>query len=476
MSGELTSNIEENISILNKELRVDVNFDILNRVFEIGGRKCCFYFVDGFVKDEVMQKLMQVFQGIKEEQMADTAQKFLTKFTAYGEVDLIWDKEEFVKSVLSGVPCLVVDGYSEIISMDFRTYPARSVDEPDKDKVLRGSKDGFVETIVFNTALIRRRIRSKELTMEIVSVGSISKTDVVISYMNDRVDRQTLNKIREKIQKIHVDALAMNSESLAECLFQRHWYNPFPKFKFTERPDTTAASILEGGIAVMVDSSPSAILLPTSLFDIMEEANDYYFPPLTGTYLRLSRYLIDLIALILTPLFVLLTSYPQWIPAQLDFIRITDPINIPIVYQFLLLELSIDGLRMASINTPSILSTPLSVLAAIVLGDYTVSSGWFNSECMLYMAFVTIANYSQASLELGYAVKFMRILLLLLTGWFGIWGFTGGLVLNVAFLVMNKTFPERSYLYPLIPFNRSEIAKHFLRLSLPRAEEKENHK
>lgn len=471
MEQKLTTSLYDNLLIMNKELKVDKNFDIIYRVIEIGGRKGCFYFVDGFAKDDVMQKLMQVFQEIKAEDMVDSAQEFSKKFIAYGEVETLWDKDELIKSILSGVPCLIIEGFSEVISIDFRTYPARSVEEPEKDKVLRGSKDGFVETVVFNTELIRRRIRSKELIMEIFTVGDTSKTDIVLSYMDDRVDRKVLNQVRDKIEHIKVDALTMNSESLAECMFRRRWYNPFPKFKFTERPDTTAASILEGDVAILVDNSPSAILLPTSLFDIVEEADDYYFPPITGTYLRLSRFLIDILALILTPIFVLLAMNPQWVPEALSFILITDEINVPLVLQFLLLELAIDGLRMASINTPSMLSTPLSVVAAIVLGDYTVSSGWFNSECMLYMAFVTIANYSQASLELGYAIKFMRIILLILTGWFGLYGLIGGLIFTIVVIVCNKTFAGRSYLYPLFPLNIKQLARRLFRISLPHVDE-----
>ena len=221
----------------------------------------------------------------------------------------------------------------------------------------------------------------------------------------------------------------MNQQSLAECLYPKKWYNPFPKFKFTERPDVTAASLLEGNIVIFVDNSPSAMILPTSVFDIVEDADDYYFPPVTGTYLRLSRMLINVLAVFMTPIFLLLINHPDWLPDWLSFIQINDAVHVPIYLQMMMLELMIDGLKLASVNTPSMLSTPLSVVAGIILGDYTVSSGWFNSEIMLYMAFVAVANYTQVSLELGYALKFMRIILLTLTAAFGLWGMIGGTVI-----------------------------------------------
>lgn len=227
----------------------------------------------------------------------------------------------------------------------------------------------------------------------------------------------------------------MNQESLAECIYERKWYNPFPKFKFTERPDSASAAILEGNIVILVDNSPQAMIIPTSIFDIIEEADDYYFPPVTGSYLRLSRFLISIITLLLTPTFLLLYQNPGWIPDWLAFIVIKDTVHVPVVWQFLMLELAIDGLRLAAINTPSMLSTPLSVVAGIVLGQFTVDSGWFNAEIMMYMAFVAIANYTQSSYELGYALKFMRLILLILTSTFNLWGFIAGLILTAAAIV-----------------------------------------
>lgn len=228
------------------------------------------------------------------------------------------------------------------------------------------------------------------------------------------------------MNSIHVDALTMNQESLAECLYPHKWYNPFPKFKFSERPDTAAASILEGNITFLVDNSPAAMILPSSVFDIIEEADDYYFPPVTGTYLRLSRMVISILTLLLTPTWLMLMQNPHLLPPWLEFLKLSEAPHVPLVFQLFILEFAIDGLRLAAINTPSMLTTPLSVIAGIVLGEYSVKSGWFNSETMLYMAFVTVANYSQASFELGYALKFMRLLLLLLTAIFNIWGYIAG--------------------------------------------------
>ncbi len=377
--------------------------------------------------------------------MPSTATGFSKMAVSYVEVDVITDFDAIIRNILSGVTCMFVEGYEACIAIDCRTYPARSVDEPEKDKSLRGSRDGFVETIVFNTALIRRRIRDPHLVMQMFDVGKSSRTDVTLCYMSDRVDTQLLQKITGQLKNMDCEALRMNQQSLAEALFKRKWFNPFPKFKFTERPDTAAACLLEGKIVILVDNSPSAMILPTSIFDIIEEANDYYFPTITNVYLKVARALITIGTVFLTPLFLLFMQNLNWLPEAFSFVALKDTVNIPLVFQLLILELAIDGLRLAAMNTPSMLSTPLSVIAGIVMGEFSVQSGWFNSEVMLYMAFVAVANYTQPNFELGYALKFMRLLLLVLTACFNWIGFLIGTIIIVCSIVFNRTVSGRSY-------------------------------
>ena len=468
---EFSKSLPENVERLKQVLQADKNFDIVYRTFTIAGKKAALFFVDGFTKDEVLLKMMQSWWSIKEEDMPEDAHGFSKKYLPYGEIGLVKEEEDMLVQLLTGISCLFIDGFEVCMTIDCRTYPARGVGEPEKDKVMRGSRDGFVETLIFNTALIRRRIRDPRLTMEILTAGKSSHTDIAVCYMDGRQDEDLLNKIRQRIQGLKVDALTMNQESLAECIYPHKWYNPFPKFKFSERPDTAAACILEGNIVILVDNSPAAMILPSSVFDIIEEADDYYFPPITGTYLRLSRMVTALLCLLLTPTWLLLMMNPGIIPPWLDFIRLSDPSYVPLIFQLLILEFAIDGLRLAAINTPNMLTTPLSVIAGIVLGEYSVKSGWFNSETMLYMAFVTVANYSQSSFELGYALKFMRVMTLLLTAVFNVWGFGAGILISLCAIVFNKTIAGKSYIYPLVPFRWKELKKRFLRGRLPLSDE-----
>ena len=443
----VSASVKENETYVNEILPVADSFDIVQRNIVIGGRDAVFYFIDGFTKDESMLKLMDSFFSVTAEDMPMSATAFSRQCIPYVEVDIIGDFDQIFRNVLSGATCLFIDGYEACIVIDCRTYPARSVEEPDKDKSLRGSRDGFVETIVFNTALMRRRIRNPHLTMEMKEVGKSSRTDVAVCYMSDRVDKELLKKLMDKLDSIQTDALTMNQQSLAECLMKRKWFNPFPKFKFSERPDTAAACLLEGKIVILVDNSPSAMILPTSVYDIIEEANDYYFPTLTGVYLKITRGIIAFLTVFLTPVYLLFMQNLRWLPEMFTFVVVRDMVNVPLIWQLLILELAIDGLRLAAMNTPSMLSTPLSVIAGLVLGEFSVSSGWFNSEIMLAMAFVSVANYTQPNFELGYALKFMRLQLLILTALFNWIGFLAGIVVILCSVCMNKTLTGRNYLY-----------------------------
>lgn len=229
--SEFTSEYDKNKQYIDNMIHVRDSFDIMEKVLIIGERKASYYFIDGFCKDEVMEKVMEFLYKITADAMPESAEEFIKQHMPYGETTLIGSRKDFLQLFMSGIPVLLIDGYNMLIATDFREYPARGVDEPEKDKVMRGSRDGFVETIVFNTALIRRRIRNPRLVMKIFSVGKSSKTDVVISYISDRVDEKVLKQVEKRINAINVDSLTMNQESFVECFYPHRWYNPYPKYQ-----------------------------------------------------------------------------------------------------------------------------------------------------------------------------------------------------------------------------------------------------
>lgn len=459
----LTQTHTENLAVIRKALRSDKSFDLVEREIIICGRNASLFFIDGFIKDEITEKILEYFYKNLTDDNFSSPDYFSKTSVPYVEVETSSDIPKICTDVLSGISALIVEGFDRAILLDTRTYPQRSTGEPDNDKVLRGSHDGFVETMILNTALIRRRIRDTDLTVQSFKIGTKSQTDVAVLYMDSKVDKKLLKNLTDRLNAINVPSLTMNQQSLVEALYKYRWYNPFPKVKHTERPDTAASAVLEGNIVILVDNAPSALLLPTSIFDVLEEADDYYFSPITGTYLKLARYFITIISVFITPLWLLVLQNPQYCPEVFRFVLLDEPQNIPVIVQLLVMEIGIDGLRLAALNTPNSLTTPLSIIGAIALSEFAVESGWVCMESILYMALVTVANYTQPNYELGYSLKFCRVLLLIMTYLFNIWGFVIAFVINLLLLCFNKTLSGKSYLYPLIPFNAKELSRKIIR-------------
>ena len=454
-----------NLAVINKTLRVGESFDIIVKRIEIAGRNATIYCIDGFVKDEMFEKMLEYLAKLTREDMTGvcTADDFINRHITYIETSTEAEIKKFITFILSGACGMLVDGFDKGIIIDCRTYPTRNIQEPESDKVLRGSHEGFVETVIFNTTLIRRKIRNTGLTFKSFQIGNESKTDVIICYLEDSVNRKQLKILTDKLNNINVKGLTMTQESLKECLIPGQFWNPFPRVRYTERPDAAAACIFDGNIIILTDGSPAAMIIPTGIFDFVQDINDYYFPPVIGSFLRMIRGIVFILSMLLIPVWYLITEYHTTLPDFLKFMLIEEPNTVPIIAQLLIVEFVIDTLRLASLNTPSALSNSFSVVGALVLGEFAVRSGWFVSEVVLFMAFVAISNFNQPSFELGYAIKISRTFILILCGLFKIYGFVIGLAIVSIVIATTKTLDGHTYLYPIIPFNKGALRSLLLR-------------
>ncbi len=465
----ISKSYNETIKTLDNILRVSENFDLIGREMIIGNRNAKMYFVDAFCKDEILEKMLEYLTRLEEKQIrsVENTRDFCSNFITYTETDVESDIDTIVTSVLSGTLALIVEGFNQAIMIDARTYPVRSLNEPDNDKVLRGSHDGFTETIVFNTALIRRRLRDPNLIFHAMKVGKKSQADIALCYLDNVVDKKLLKSIKKRIEQIDINTLTMGQQSLVEALLpKQQMFNPFPKVRYTERPDAAVACITEGNIIILVDNSPAAIIVKTSFFEFFQDSNDYYFPPIIGSYLRFVRVIVFSLSVLLTPTWYLLVDNPSFIPEWLSFIRIEEQAQIPVFAQIIAIELIVDMLKLASVNTPQSLSSSFSVIGALILGEFAVGANWFLSEVILYMAFVAIANFTQPSFELGYAMKFSRITIIILTALFGLWGYISGFAIMLLIIATTKTLAGRNYLYPLIPFDKKAIKSLVVRRTI----------
>ena len=462
----ILNSFQENIDYLNERLGVDESFDLIRLDLEYAGREMALFLVDGFAKDDILHLLMKFLAKLEPEQLEpNVLTKLLKTYIPYIELDEVDDLNQAADLVLAGPTALIVEGINKVIIIDARTYTVRSPQEPDLERVVRGSRDGYVETIVFNTSLTRRRVRDRSLRMEYMQIGRRSKTDIAICYISDIADKTRVEHLKHTLKKIDTDGLQMAEKTIDEFLSGRHW-NPYPTIRYTERPDTAAAHLYEGHVLIIIDGSPSVMITPATYWQHLQHAEEYRQKPLVGAYLKMVRYFAVFLSIFILPLYYLLSVQPELLPQAIDFIGPNEQGNIPLLVQFLIAELGMDMLRMAAIHSPSSLATALGLVAAILIGQISVEVGWFSNEVILYIAVAAIGTYATPSYEMSLANHIVRIVLLLVTALFGVAGYVAGITLWILYLVRMETF-KIPYFWPFLPFSLRGFREILIRTPIP---------
>lgn len=450
----LSTRLSDNIAQLKKLLPIGKSFDLVTRDLYLGDTPAFFITINGMCRTEVLQEIFTDLQDplyTKDSYVKDI-QKYIASKIGYAQVELSNDMNAIIKQLLSGPSVLFIEGFAQAVIMDVRSYQTRSVEEPDTEHVTKGARDGFVETMLFNTNLLRRRIRSPRLTFEILSVGEDSQTDVSIAYLDNLVPKDYVTQIRDALQNLKVTSLTMGSKSLEELLVHKSWFHPMPSLHSTERPDVAGSYLAEGHVLIIVDNSPSVLILPCSLFQFTQSPADYYNAPLTGCYFRFIRFLCIPVSLFLLPSFYLVAAYyPE---TALQYRLLSKEVSwLELTIFIFAAEFLLDLFKYSSSHSSSHFSGSLSIIGGLIIGDIAVNLQWVTEEILFYAAVTMLATLSLASLELGEALRLYRLFLLVATTIFGLWGFLGATFLILLSMVTTPTFGKASYLWPLIPFH-----------------------
>ncbi|WP_096201255.1 spore germination protein [Bacillus sp. FJAT-45350] len=458
--------LDENIAFLKKELGVDKSFDMIQLDLEYAERKMALFLVDGFGKDEALTQIQRELMQLKAEDLGvDPLKKLVKSKIPYIEIDTNDDLDQVVDEVLAGPAALVVEGLEEVILIDTRTYPVRGPEEPDTEQVIRGAKDGFVETLVENAALTRRRIRDRTFRIEYLRVGRRSKTDICLSYIEDIADPKIIEELRTSIESIDTDGLPMGDKTIEEFIFGQN-LNPYPLVRYTERPDVAASHLFEGHVIIMVDGSPSVMITPTTFWHHLQHAEEYRQKPIIGASFRMVRFIAVWASIFLMPLWYLLAVNEWMLPVGLDYIGLAEEGRVPLYAQFLIAEVGIEMLRMAAIHTPNALATALGLVAAILIGEVAINVGLFSPEVVLYLAAAAIGSFATPSYEMSLANRFIRVLLLIATAIFSLGGFVIGTTVYIIYLARMKVF-ETPYLWPFLPFSYRPFRDVLFRAAMP---------
>ena len=456
---EISVKLEENLAVLKKRLGAGENFDVLVRTFEIGNKKAAMVFIDGFIKDELIIPIMKLMESKREDIRVNTIKKLLNNRLPYYEVETHDNLDDVIEEILAGPQALLIDGKKEVIIIDGRSWLTRSPDEPELEKSTRGPGDGFVETMLFNVNAVRRRIRDENFRAEVIKIGKRTANDLALVYIKDIINPDLLKDIKSKLESTEVDGIPLADKSVEDIITGGN-INPLPRVRYTERPDNVAAHILEGHLAIIVDNSPTALVVPAPFLSHTQNLENYRKGPVLGAYLNFMQFVAIFISVFLPAIWLLLALNKALLPDYLQFIGVKEESSIHLGLQFILASIGIDLIRMASIQTPSTLATSLSLIGALLLGDFAVKVGLFSPEVILYIAIAAISNFSIPGYELALVLRLIRILLLLGVIFGGITGFIIILVLVFLWFVFTKSFGI-PYLWPLIPFEY-QILKSYL--------------
>jgi len=455
---------------MREQVGVGESFDADFREVIVLDHKIHLYFVNGLCDSAIMVELLKVLVQINDQDFdpKDTV-SIVRNRLIHQQLEETDDLNQAITSMLSGLVIIFIENYDHVMILDVRSYPGRSPEEPDTERVVRGSRDGYTENIIENTALTRRRIRDKRLRNEILQVGDRSKTDVCISYIKDIADPELIDIIKKEIKSIKTDGLSMADKALEEYIVKQG-FNPFPIVRYTERPDVAASHLFEGHIVIMVDTSPSMIITPTTFFHHVQHAEEYRQSPASGSFVRWIRFIGIIASVFLLPFWYLLSIEQGLLPEALSFIGPNEQTgNIPLFLQIILADVGVELMRMAAIHTPTPLSTALGLIAAVLIGDIAIEVGLFTSEVILYVAVAAVGTYATPSYELSIANKLARIFIILLTFAFGLPGFLVGSTVYILALASVTSF-NVPYLWPFIPFNFRALRQILVRYSTPSKE------
>ena len=424
------------------------SFDVVYRSITIEGKHAYLIFLSSLSDPSLLSDLVEGF--------VITASNGLAITFYPGAVTMVYDRQEAFVNMLSGQCLVLLEESDAYYFIETRSYPSRQNGEPSVEKSVRGAHDGFVENIIFNVGLIRRRIRDPQLCVKIAKKGSKTKTDIAYLYLEKLVDVDVLEDFEHRLRDMQ-ECEIINERNLCEALYGKTW-NPYPHVRYSERPDICAIHLLQGYVIVLCDNSPSAMILPTTFFEQTKQMEEYTQTTLVALFTRMLRLIGIAFSLYLLPLWIALVvdQNPTMLQLPMHDIRLYE-----FGFQIIFADVVVEWLRQSLIHTPTVLSGIMSFVAVFVLGDMAVELGAYTKEILIMIALCNIGNLLTPSYELSLANKLFRILIGLCALYFGTSGFCFAVLVHISILLSTKTI-KYPYLYPFIPFSWKEFKRIWL--------------
>ncbi|HBC95186.1 MAG TPA: spore germination protein [Clostridium sp.] len=458
----ISSKVDENIEYL-KRLFKD-NSDMVFREFYIGEIKAAIVYIDGMgdkmLLNDLLRGLMNRYRYVKDVRMVKE------RLITVSDMREIVDLRKGIDLVLSGETLMLLEGMKSFYVLATRAWPVRGIAEPSGETVLRGSRDGFTETLRFNTALIRRRIRDTRLKIVPKPLGVRSKTDVVVVYIDDIVNEGALKELMKRLDSIKIDAIL--DSGYVEQLIEDNKWSFFPQIQSTERPDVVASALYEGRIAIVVDNSPFAIIVPTTMANLFQSPDDYYQRWIYGSTIRIIRFIAIIISLIMPSLYVAVTSFHTGIiPTKLAYFIAAsrEGVPFPAFIEAIIMEVSLALLLESIARLPKAIGATTGIVGGLIIGQAAVQAGIVSPIMIIIVSITAITSFTTPNYEMTSAFRIIRFLLIILAAIAGFYGIMIGLIVTLIHLVRLKSFGV-SYLSPMVNENTNDFKDMYIRVPI----------
>lgn len=460
------------------------NFEYINRLFVnssdavlrrfkiplVNPVEAFVFYIDGLTQNEIindnlLRALMVDFPSLSSIYEVDTDLTSFVKdnFVSVADVKVKTDLMQVIEHVLEGETALFIDDSKKALLVSVREWEARSVTEPETEVVVRGPRDGFTETIRTNTVLIRRRIKSHRLKFESMKIGELTKTTVCIAYIDGVVNDKIVEEVRERLARIKIDGIL--ESGYIEELIEDEPYSVFPQTNFTERPDKVAGGLLEGQVAIMVDTTPFALLVPATFPMFFQSSEDYYNRYTWSTFIRLLRFVTINIALLLPALYVaVLTFHQEMIPTELlvSLATAREGVPFPLFVETAAMEFTFEILREAGIRLPRPIGQAVSIVGALVIGQAAVAAGLVSNPTIIVVSLTAIASFTMPSQNAALAIRFLRFPIIIAGAFLGLFGVMVALMLMLFHLVSLRSFGI-PYMSPIAPTSKRDLKDTIIR-------------
>lgn len=472
----LKTNLQQNIQTLKDTL--GTSSDIIIREILIGKEgtiKACIIYTDGLtdtpsLQNFILETLMLDIEKSKLSEVSFPEQNLISVLKdvalTVGEIKETTNLDFLFTSLLSGDTIILIDGYAQALLISNKKWVERAVTEPVAQTLVRGPREGFTENLRVNTALIRRKLKDPNLWMESKVIGTSTKTNIAIVYINGIASDKIVKEVRLRLDRINIDGI-LESGNIEEFI-QDTPYSPFPTVYNTERPDVVAAALLEGRIAILVDGTPFVLIVPALFIQFFQSAEDYYVRTVIGSLVRLLRFLAFMIALLAPALFIAITTFHHAMlpPALLISLAAQrEGVPFPAFVEALIMEITFEILREAGVRMPRPIGSAMSIVGAFVIGTAAVEAGLISAMMVIVVSITAISSFVSPSYDLAIAVRMLRFGFMILAASFGLLGITVGLIALILHLCSLRSFGV-PYMSPLAPFNVPDQKDTFIVLPI----------